>query len=177
MDIDPRTYPSRTFVRFTAHNQLQADATGVPVTASVQRLGGDSYTQQAIPDGDSPSIMHGSSGFSMGFSVSPANDENPIEEPTHGGGENDQTLMPFEEPADLECENQASISGVDEALFEDIIKTTINPNSCPELFQSCGTQEAAKALEARIAARIVAAYRKIKQQQDCPIVQRFNNLL
>jgi hypothetical protein len=54
MDINPKTYPSRAFIRFTAHNQLTADATGRSVVASVQRLGGKTYMQAAEPEGEAP---------------------------------------------------------------------------------------------------------------------------
>ncbi len=173
MDIDPRTYPSRTFVRFTAHNQLKADATGQTITASVQRLGGKSYVQQAIPDGEFPSIISGSSGFKMGMSVSPIGDESI----TDGDIGNSQAADPLGDAASLSCDNEAQMCGVDETLFEEIIKTTITPNRFPDLYQCCGTQKAAMEVEAIVAAEVVASYRQIKQKQDCPIVQRLNNLL
>lgn len=50
MEIDPSTYPSRAFIRFTAQNQLRATLTGESFTASVQRKGGEGYTQQVTPD-------------------------------------------------------------------------------------------------------------------------------
>lgn len=170
MDIDPRTYPSRTFVRFTAHNQLMADATGMPITASIQRLGGNTYTQQVLPEGESPSSLNDpngtESGFSMGLSMNPISDKNT----TDSGAE----MVGSAEPT---SEDEASVCGVDEALFEEIIKTTLNPNRFPELYQCCGTQKAAAEVETRVAAEVVAAYRQINRKQNCPIVQRLNSLL
>ncbi|HEY9661128.1 MAG TPA: hypothetical protein V6C65_21965, partial [Allocoleopsis sp.] len=49
MEIDPGTYPSRAFIRFTAQNQLLSDLTGQPILMIVQRLGEESCTQHVIP--------------------------------------------------------------------------------------------------------------------------------
>jgi hypothetical protein len=176
MDIDPKTYPSRTFARFTAHNQLVADATGRTITASVQRLGGQTYMQEAIPDGEMPSLSQNPSGFAAGFtmglSVKPTTPES-----TPPGSSDKDRNSPSDQVSSLEPENQLSNSGLDEALFEEIVKTTLNPQQYPELYQCCGTQKAAMAVEDRVAAEIVTAYRFIKQKQACPIVQSLNQLL
>ena len=142
MDIDPKNYPSRTFVRFTARNQLMADASGQPITMSVNRFGGNTYLQQAIPGEEFLSTDSGSfSGSSPG------------------------------------ADNEALTYGIDEVLFAEIVKTTFNPSSYPELYQSCGTRKAAADIEARVADEIVTAYRSIKQKQNCPIVQSWNSRL
>ena len=177
MDIDPKTYPSRMFVRFTAHNQLTADASGQTITVSVQRLGGDNYVQQAIPDGESPSLATDSGsfacGFRMGLSVNPTSAENT----TQGGKDESQDSKPSGEPSGLMGGDKSPKCGIDEVLFEEIVQTLFNPNRYPELYHSSGTQKAATEVEARVAVEIVTAYRTIKQKQDCPIVQRLNSLL
>jgi hypothetical protein len=168
MDINPKTYPSRAFIRFTAHNQLTADATGRSVVASVQRLGGKTYMQAAEPEGEAPletNDRDSSFGLHLGMSFQPKVSKNsPVEEP------NPLSREPEAKPQPQSC-------GIDEALFEAIVKTTLNPNRFPDLYQSCGTQQAAMKVETAVAAEIVAAYRQIKQQRECPIVQGLNNLL
>ncbi len=129
MNIDPSTYPSRAFIRFTAENQLRADLTGQSFTTTIQRLGGENSVQEVIPI-------------------------DPIE--------------PTDSP-----ENAT----LDEVLFEEIAQNTFNANRYPELYQSCGTRKAAKAVEARVAADLVATYKRIKRAQECPIVQSLNRLL
>lgn len=177
MDIDPKTYPSRMFARFTAHNQLMADVTGQTITSSVQRLGGATYMQQAIPDGDSPSISTDSSprsgGFRMGFSINPSS----AEDTTRRVRGESHDCQPLGALSALESGDDCLSNGIDEALFEEIVQTTFSPNRYPELYQSCGTQKAATEVETRVAAEIVAAYRTIKRKQDCLIVQSLNNLL
>lgn len=177
MDIDPKTYPSRTFARFTARNQLMADATGRPIMASVQRLGGKTYIQEAIPDGDAPSIAKDPSDFAtglhLGLSISPTDLAN-----TPGSSNQDRDgATSLNQEVSSESPNTSQSLGIDEALFEEVVKITFSPNRCPDLYQSCGTQEAAMEVEATVAAEIVAAYRQIKQKQDCPIVQSLNKLL
>jgi predicted nucleic acid-binding protein len=130
MEIDPSTYPSRAFIRFTAQNQLRANLTGESITVSVQRLGEAGSLQQVTPH----HTMEATS----------------------------------DAPED---------SLLDEVLFEEIAKTTFSANRYPELYQPCGTQRAAKAIEAQVAAEIVEAYHQIKQRQKCPLVERLNNLL
>jgi hypothetical protein len=49
MPLDPSTYPSRAFIRFTAQNQLLADITGSPVDTFVNRGNGETSTQQVMP--------------------------------------------------------------------------------------------------------------------------------
>ena len=177
MDIDPKTYPSRTFTRFTARNQLLADATGRPIVSSVQRLGGKTYVQEAIPDGKAPSISQNpgdsATGLHLGLSRShPGLGNTPV-----GSNQDGADANSLSEDSSLAPQNAAQCSGIDEALFEEVVKTTFNPNRFPDLYQSCGTQEAAFEVEAAVAAEIVAAYRQIKDKQDCPIVQSLNKLL
>lgn len=66
---------------------------------------------------------------------------------------------------------------LDEVLFEEIARTLFNSKRYPELYESCGTQKAAKALEAKVAAELVQSYLQIKRKQRCPIVERLNALL
>jgi len=82
------------------------------------------------------------------------------------------------EDADASSENTVSESAtLDEALFEEIAKTSFSPNRYPELYQSCGTRRAAAAIEIQVANEIVAIYKEIKKQQQNPIVQNLNSLL
>lgn len=66
---------------------------------------------------------------------------------------------------------------LDEDLFEEVAKTLFHADRYPELYQSCGTPKAAKAVEAKVAAELVATYLQIKLKQQCPIVKRLNALL
>jgi len=50
MNIDFGTYASKSFIRFAARNQLQADLTGCTVTVVIQRSGRDRLSQEFIPD-------------------------------------------------------------------------------------------------------------------------------
>ena len=160
MDIDPTTYPSRTFVRFTAHNQLQADATGKPITAAIKRSGCGTYTQKAMPGGDFPppiSESDSGDGFDLGLLMDSA-----CSDDTETGG----------------CAVAAATHEFDNSLFEEIVKTTFSANRYPQLYQCCGTQKAAAEVEIKVATEIVSAYRRINQkQQDCLLVQRLNSLL
>lgn len=171
MDIDPKTYPSRTFARFTAHNQLMADLTGQPVVASVQRLGGKTFMQEALPDGEAPSVKSGSeassSAFRMNMSVDMAGQQ----------GRDRQAPDLSGETPESDLETSLLEPSLDEALFAEIVKTTLNPTRFPDLYRSCGTQEAAMEVEALVAAEIVSVYRRIKQNQDCSVVQGLNKLL
>jgi hypothetical protein len=177
MDIDPKTYPSRNFARFMAHNQLIADATGQPIMASVQRLGGKTYVQKAIPDGETPSITNTpgnpSFGLNLGMSINPVGRNTPPQD----GHSDLQPSIPPDQCAGIAPEEANQGPGIDEALFEEVVKTTLNPQRFPDLYRSCGTQKAAMEVETAVAAEIVAAYRRIKQNQDCPIVQGLNKLL
>jgi DNA-binding GntR family transcriptional regulator len=130
MTLDPNTYPSRSFIRFSAQNQLRADLTGQSFTAVIKRSGGESYVQQVAPRNSADSV----------------------------------------------CEVLEDTT-LDEALFEEIARTTFTTNRYPELYQSCGTQSAAKAVEARVAAELVETYLQITLKQRCPIVQSLNNRL
>ncbi len=173
MEIDASTYPSRAFIRFTAQNQLMADLTGRPITAMVQRLGGESYVQQVMPE-DQPKTLHpddSNLGFSLGMSV------NPVESNGSYGDSQVHAQTPLDPPGSEVPHNGSETEILDEALFEEIAKTSFSPNRYPELYQSCGTRRAAAAIEAQVAKEIVATYKQIKQKQQCPIVQGLNGLL
>jgi hypothetical protein len=174
MEIDVSTYPSRAFIRFTAQNQLIADLTGQPVHAMVQRLGGESYTQQVMP-GNQPNMINPANsdlGLDLDISInhqSSAHDLN-----------GDIQASEQHSPAELisQADDRAFEEAIlDETLFDEIAKTSFNPNRYPELYQSCGTRRAAAAIEAQVAAEIVAIYQQIKQQQQCSIVRGLNSLL
>lgn len=169
MEIDPKTYPSRSFIRFTAQNQILADITGQPINTFVQRFGGESYVQQVIP-GDQPNPKSSNSNNSgadlrMGLSVNPVTPDSLFD--SHNSQNTSEQVS----------ENNPQESIFDEKLFEEIAKITFSPNRYPELYQSCGTSRAAVAVETQVADEIVATYKRIKQQQDCPVVQSLNALL
>jgi hypothetical protein len=177
MDIDLKTYPSRAFIRFTARNQLIADATGRPMLSSVKRLGSQIYLQEAMPEGDVPSVAkHPESyphGLNLGMSLNSAELENiPCEESC----DRDE-LSSLDPSATIAPEEAATDSYIDEDLFEEVIKTTFNPNRFPDLYRSCGSRQAAMDMETDVVAVIVANYRHIQQKRECPIVQSLNQLL
>lgn len=175
MEIDPTTYPSRSFIRFTAQNQLVADLTGRPITVMVKRLGGESYTQQVTPvdQPDSDKADTPDLGFRFGLSLNMSQAEDPLsgdsQEPSPPPNAEDLAAVPTSETGEHPV--------LDEALFEEVAKITFSSNRYPELYQSCGTRRAAQAIEVQVANEIVAAYKQIKQKQDCPIVKRLNGLL
>jgi hypothetical protein len=177
MDIDPKTYPSRAFARFTARTQLLSDAAGRPIVSSVQRLGGQAYVQKAVPDGEAPTISQdpggSATGLRLGFSISPFNRGNT---PIGSNQAWDAACAPNGD-TNLEPQDTSQRTGIDDALFEEVAKTALNPNRFPDLYQSCGSQQAAMEVEALVAAEIVAAYRRIKANQDSLIVQNLNQLL
>lgn len=149
MKIDASTYPSRAFIRFTAQNQLLADLTGRPITTVIQRHVGESYVQPVLP--------------------------------TNRADKTDQ-LASLGEPASQNIAegSKNTVSEpetLDEALFEEIARTSFSPNRYPELYQSCGTRRAAAAIEIQVANEIVAIYQQIKKQQRNPMVQNLNGLL
>ncbi|MBE7380680.1 MAG: hypothetical protein F6J95_004645 [Leptolyngbya sp. SIO1E4] len=166
MDSDPKNYPSRMFIRFTARNQLIADATGRPIAAMVQRLGGDAYVQRVNPETEAPALAadDDADGFLEGVSLEMSPDLQ-----TQSGTPETETGKDASQ-GDVDC-------CVDDALFAEIVKTTLNPSHHPELYQPCQTSQLAKAIEASVAAEIVATYRQIKRKQTCPIVQGLNKLL
>mgnify|MGYP006266819883 CR=1 FL=1 len=175
INFEPGTYPSRMFIRFTARNQLMADATGQPITAMVQRLGGGNSVQRAIPGGPSPIIAPNGQeqGGTWGAELSMA------------AGSDDESVLPGADsqylPGDGSSADGASCEvptlGIDEELFTEIVKTRFNAQCYPQLYRSCGTVEATRSLEYEVAAEIVETYRRIKQQQQSGIVQDLNRLL
>jgi hypothetical protein len=126
MNIDFGTYASKSFIRFAARNQLQADLTGCPVTVVIQRSGRDRLSQEFIPD---TAIEEG------------------------------------DQPKGIELQSNSQPEQViDERLFKEITQTTF---SChPELYESCGTQSAAKELEDRITIELLAKYKQVKLIQN-----------
>jgi len=91
------------------------------------------------------------------------------------GGEHYVQVSPTDDAEPLSGDPQDAV--LDEAFFEEIATTAFNAHRYPELYQSSGTQRAAKAVEARIAAELVETYKQIKLKKERPIVQSLNNLL
>lgn len=165
MIVDPNTYPSRIFIRFTAHNQLLADAIGEAVIASVQRGGGQTYVQTALPGEVLPSLARssgpGADRVSLGMAIHRSTDQAPFP----------QGAAPFLG----KTEPKGRV--IDETLFADITQTLFQVRCSPRLYQDCGSPEAARGVEREVATAIIAAYRKIKQNQTSPIVQSLNQRL
>ncbi|NER80844.1 MAG: hypothetical protein F6K42_14995 [Leptolyngbya sp. SIO1D8] len=181
MDSDPKNYPSRMFIRFTARNQLTADATGRPIAAMVQRFGGEAYVQRMIPENESSSSSVAEGGFSEDLGLEFSMDSIPSGDPTDHPLENNQAHVTPDKAPQVETDNTAVVPNadccIDDALFSEIVKTTFNHSRYPELFQSCGTSQAAREVEAKVAADIIASYRQIKRRQSSPVVQGLNKLL
>jgi hypothetical protein len=163
--LDPTVYPSRTFIRFTARNQLLADLTGETVTATVQRAGGAAYVQIALPGKALPCPSHpsgaGAPPLTLGMTI-------------HGS--TDQASLPqgaAPSPREAEPEGLA----IDESLFADITQTLFQVSCSPRLYQDCGSPEAARGVEREVATAIIAVYRQIKQNQTSPLVQSLNQRL
>lgn len=183
MDFDPTTHPSRMFIRFSARNQLTADITGRPIAAVVKRLDGETYIQRATPEKEAiaeDNLSDFSGNLGRDTSNTPEADD-----PSGGSSRNTQPLYSQAEISASAANQNASNDGedceencqIDEVLFREIVKTRFNRDRYPELYQACETSRAAKEIETKVAAEIVASYRQIKRQQACPTVQSLNKLL
>lgn len=163
--LDPNLYPSRAFIRFTAHNQLLADLTGETVTASVQRWGGQTYIQTAQPGKALPSLSNqsdaGAGQLTLGMALRTS--PNPDSVSQHTAPSLDQA-----DPVAPE---------IDEELLTEVIQTLFQVCRNPKLYQDCGSPKEARAVEGEVAEEIIATYRKIKRNQTSPIIQRLNQQL
>jgi|GEM_PF-1067837 hypothetical protein len=70
-----------------------------------------------------------------------------------------------------------TFSCFDEALFQELAATLFRAESYQELAGSCRSRQDAVAIESRLALGLAAAYKRIKQQQRDPLVQKLNQLL
>lgn len=165
MIVDLSAYPSRIFIRFTARNQLLADAIGEAVIACVQRGGGQTYIQTALPGEALPSLSRpsgpGADRLNLGMTIHGSTGQAPLP----------QGAAPS--PREAEPEGLA----IDESLFADITQTLFQVSCSPRLYQDCGSPEAARGVEQEVATAIIAAYRQIKQNQTSPLVQSLNQRL
>jgi hypothetical protein len=163
--LDPTVYPSRTFIRFTAHNQLLADLTGETVTATVQRAGGPAYVQIALPGKALPSLSNpsgtGAGHLTLGMTLHRSPDPGSLPQDTAAA------LREADPPAPT----------IDEDLFTEVTQTLFQVCRNPKLYQDCGNPEAARAVEGEVATEIIATYRQIKRNQASPVVQRLNQQL
>ncbi|MEM6425815.1 MAG: hypothetical protein AAF728_11745 [Cyanobacteria bacterium P01_D01_bin.128] len=66
---------------------------------------------------------------------------------------------------------------VDETLFQDITETFFGARNNVDLYRAYGSREQAAAVEDRIVAGIVAAYRQIKTRKGDPLVRKLNSLI
>jgi hypothetical protein len=164
--LDANRYPSRTFIRFTAHNQLLADLTGETVTASVQRWGGQTYLQTAQPGKALPSLSNQSGAetgqLTLEMALHRSTDPTPLSQST---------------APSLSQANPAAPAAIDESLFTEVTQTLFQVCRSPKLYQDCGSPEEARTVEGEVATEIIATYRKIKQNQASSIVQRLNQQL
>ncbi len=163
--LDANRYPSRTFIRFTAHNQLLADLTGETVTASVQQWGGQTYVQTAQPGKALPSLSNQSGAetgqLTLEMALHRSTDPTPLSQSTA--------------PSLSQANPAAPV--IDEDLFSEVTQTLFQVCRNPRLYQDCGSPEGARAVEGEVATEIIATYRQIKQNQASSIVQRLNQQL
>jgi len=163
--LDPSLYPSRAFIRFTAHNQLLADLIGETVTASVQRWGGQTYLQTAQPGKTLPSLSNqsdaGAGQLTLGMALHTSPNPDPLSLRTAASLSQADPVAP----------------AIDEDLFTEVTQTLFQVCRNPKLYQDCGSPEGARTVEGEVATEIIAAYRQIKRNQTSPIVQRLNQQL
>lgn len=163
--LDPKAYPSRTFIRFTARNQLLADLTGETVTATVQRAGEPTYVQIALPGKALPSLSNpsgtGAGHLTLGMTLHRSPDPGSLPQDTAAA------LREADPPTPT----------IDEDLFTEVTQTLFQVCRNPKLYQDCGSPEAARTMEGEVATEVIATYRKIKRNQASPIVQRLNQQL
>jgi|GEM_PF-1096127 len=182
MDFDPKTVPSRMFIRFIAHEQLMADMTGEATTVNLKRLGREPFVQEILPGGKPPlSYMYPGDSedpirgdeLTMRMSMNWMGDRPQVDSEPSDIKASEPSDFPSPTPEDAPLEEDQ----IDEALFKAIVDTTFNPNQHPELFRTCDSVEAAAMVEAKLVSEIITVYRTIKAQQANPIVQGLNKLL
>lgn len=168
MEFDPKTYPSRTFIRFLAHQQLLADASGQPIQVAMQRLDRPPYLQTLTPGSDVATSKTSSQDMSMGLGLRMTLSANPT------GKDQGQGDRPTGQISARQGKNK---SPIDENLFEEVVKTAFNSDRNLEIYQSCGTVTGAEAVELGVIREIVSTYRQIQQNRTSPTVQNLNKLL
>lgn len=176
MDFDLKTVPSRMFIRFVARKQLLVDMTGQATPVYIKRMGRNPFVQQLTPGGE-PTIWSSTrsdemDGSRMGVLLNRRSDRPNPKAENSGSSAFDGSDAPSSK-----IEPSTTAEDIDEELFKAIVDTTFTSSRHPELFQPCGTVEAATEVEARLITEIISAYRRIKAQQENPIIQRLNNLL
>lgn len=170
-DFAPNPFPSRRFVRFIAHKQLIADATGITTTLKAQRYGKDTFHQQFTPGHPVPTTgIESTRSVNELESIFAQDSEGEVKMDGDRSGGHASPVSTLES-------HQPFSGNVDNSLFEDILKTTVTPENWPALYQACETPEDATALELKVAAAIVSTYRQIKFRQQDPVVQQLNQLL
>lgn len=171
--LDSSLYPSRSFIRFSARNQLIADLTGQRFPMIVKRLGEDSYVQEISPseqskaEQSSSKINPGDIGLSLDFFSS-----SPPETQGAGGNDAGESLKDECNPT-----NDDEANTVDEHLLGEICATTFNPKRNPALYVPAPSKRITLMIEQSLVAEIVETYKEIKLKQKSVIVQQLNALL
>jgi hypothetical protein len=66
---------------------------------------------------------------------------------------------------------------LDEALLNELATTLFQSEHCDAIYEPYTTRQAATAVEDEVALELAAAYQRIMQQRNSPIVQTLNALL
>ncbi|MGB3494279.1 MAG: hypothetical protein WBA57_16230 [Elainellaceae cyanobacterium] len=145
-------YPTRSFIRFQAKNQIIADLTGEKVTRFIERPGIVQEQGTIEPNLDWIDSL--------------------IENPPPASGDA-QECDPQAHPSGM----PAAFFSFDEALFSELAKTTFHPDRHPELYQPCTSQQKASEIEQQVTTELVESYERITRNQTDARVKRLNALL
>ncbi|HEY9625282.1 MAG TPA: hypothetical protein V6C78_33480 [Crinalium sp.] len=176
MDFDGSIYPSRMFIRCTAHNQLLTDLTEQAISTFVQ-LEGEAYLHAIAPTEYFDVKPLDLEDLDINFNVPMAWDDFSLEF---------DAIELLEDPSEDDWEwetmpltplGSADSISLDEALLEDIATTIFSSNRYPELYRAYATKEAAAEIEFYVAQEIVTTYKRILSKRHCPTVQALNQLL
>ncbi|MEM7772114.1 MAG: hypothetical protein AAF327_16580 [Cyanobacteria bacterium P01_A01_bin.37] len=148
MHSDGKTYyPTRSFIRFQAKNQLIAElmkGQELTVVSRLRELGVAPILESKPDDEDG--------------SAKSLNDSKPLAT----SGLNTSATTPF---------------SVDEELFAEISSTAFHSEHHPELYQGTSSQQDVMAIERAIANEIVSAYQRILNNRTDKDIQNLNALL
>lgn len=167
MDAPANPFPTPLFVRFIAHQQLTADATGQITTLKAQRRGKGLFHWQFSPHQPIKTQFGATEPWSEKLQSTSSQETR--------YRDRDCPTLP-NQPAPHQSLTAAT-AAIDEPLFDDIFTTTITPQRWPQLYQASASPRAAIALELQAAAEVVATYRLIKFNQTSPLIQQLNDLL
>ena len=77
----------------------------------------------------------------------------------------------------LQIENRETPEPLDEDLLKEITATFFQSQECQNLYQACHSEQAAVVIEDRIATELATIYRRLKRQEQDPMIQHLNSLL